>query len=42
MIFDGRHESQRATWAFWGAGAFALMLGWSIVTTRSRLRRRRK
>jgi ubiquinone biosynthesis protein len=42
MMFDGRHEPQRASYAFWAAGAFAFMLGWSIVTTRARLRRRRK
>jgi len=42
MVFDGRNETRQAHWAFWAAGGFALMLSWSIVTTRSRMRKRRK
>jgi predicted unusual protein kinase regulating ubiquinone biosynthesis (AarF/ABC1/UbiB family) len=42
VVFDGRHALREAHWAYWAAGGFALMLGWSIVTTRARMRRRRK
>jgi predicted unusual protein kinase regulating ubiquinone biosynthesis (AarF/ABC1/UbiB family) len=42
VIFDGRGEPRPAHWAFWGAGAFAALLGWSIVSTRALMRRRRK
>jgi predicted unusual protein kinase regulating ubiquinone biosynthesis (AarF/ABC1/UbiB family) len=42
VVFDGRGEPREARWAFIGASAFAALLGWSIVTTRARLRRRRK
>jgi ubiquinone biosynthesis protein len=42
VIFDGRNEPREARWAFWAAGGFATLLAWSIMTTRARLRRRRK
>jgi predicted unusual protein kinase regulating ubiquinone biosynthesis (AarF/ABC1/UbiB family) len=41
MIFDGRHEAAAAKWAWYSAGTFAFFLATSILTTRSRLRRRR-
>jgi ubiquinone biosynthesis protein len=41
VIFDGRVEPRAARWAFIAAGLFALMLGWSILTTRARMRRKR-
>ena len=42
VVFDGRHEAHAARLAFYGAGVFATLLGLSIVTTRARLKRRRK
>ncbi|MDB4966641.1 MAG: uncharacterized protein JWN44_2330 [Myxococcales bacterium] len=42
VIFDGRHEAHAAKLAFYGAGVFAALLGLSIVTTRARLKKRRK
>ncbi len=42
VVFDGRHEPHAARLAFWGAGVFATLLGLSIVTTRAKLKRRRK
>ena len=42
MVFDGRHDAHAAQLAFYGAGAFATLLGLSILTTRARLKRRRK
>jgi ubiquinone biosynthesis protein len=42
VVFDGRHEPHAARLAFYGAGVFATLLGLSIVTTRARLKKRRK
>lgn len=42
VVFDGRGELQAAQVAFWGAGTFAGLLALSIVTTRAKLKRRRK
>ena len=42
VAFDGRHEPHAAKLAFYGAGVFAALLGLSIVTTRARLKKRRK
>jgi predicted unusual protein kinase regulating ubiquinone biosynthesis (AarF/ABC1/UbiB family) len=42
VAFDGRHEAHAAKLAFWAAGFFALLLGLSILTTRARLKKRRK
>ena len=42
VAFDGRHEAHAAKLAFWGAGVFAALLGLSILTTRARLKKRRK
>jgi predicted unusual protein kinase regulating ubiquinone biosynthesis (AarF/ABC1/UbiB family) len=42
VVFDGRGEPHAARLAFYGAGVFAALLGLSIVTTRARLKKRRK
>jgi hypothetical protein len=42
VVFDGRHEPHAARLAFYGAAVFATLLGLSILTTRARLKRRRK
>jgi predicted unusual protein kinase regulating ubiquinone biosynthesis (AarF/ABC1/UbiB family) len=42
VVFDGRHEPHAARLAFYGAGVFATLLGLSILTTRARLKKRRK
>jgi len=42
VIFDGRGEPRPARIAFWTAIGFATLLGLSILTTRAKLRRRRK
>lgn len=42
VVFDGRHEPHAAKLAFWGAGVFGTLLGLSILTTRARLKKRRK
>ncbi|HEX9105028.1 MAG TPA: AarF/UbiB family protein [Polyangia bacterium] len=42
VVFDGRQEPHAARLAFWGAGVFATLLGLSILTTRARLKKRRK
>jgi hypothetical protein len=42
VVFDGRHEPHAAKLAFYGAGVFATLLGLSILTTRARLKKRRK
>jgi ubiquinone biosynthesis protein len=41
MMFDGRAEPHAARYAWYAAGTFASLLGLSILTTRSKLRRRR-
>ncbi|HEY7955426.1 MAG TPA: AarF/UbiB family protein [Polyangia bacterium] len=41
MVFDGRHEVALARYAWYAAGAFAALLGGSLLSTRARLRRRR-
>ena len=42
VVFDGRGEPAAAKLAWYGAAAFATLLDLSIVTTRSKLRRRRR
>jgi predicted unusual protein kinase regulating ubiquinone biosynthesis (AarF/ABC1/UbiB family) len=42
VVFDGRHEPHAAKLAFYGAGVFGTLLGLSILTTRARLKKRRK
>ncbi|HXU68435.1 MAG TPA: AarF/UbiB family protein [Polyangia bacterium] len=42
VVFDGRREPHAARLAFYGAGVFATLLGLSILTTRARLKKRRK
>lgn len=42
MVFDGRHEALMARYAWYAAGAFAALLGASLLSTRSRLRRKRR
>jgi predicted unusual protein kinase regulating ubiquinone biosynthesis (AarF/ABC1/UbiB family) len=42
VVFDGRQEPHAARLAFYGAGVFATLLGLSILTTRARLKKRRK
>jgi ubiquinone biosynthesis protein len=42
VIFDGRGEPHAARLAFYGAALFAALLGLSILTTRARLKKRRK
>lgn len=42
VIFDGRGEALRARYAFWTAGTFASFLMLSILTTRAKLKRRRR
>jgi ubiquinone biosynthesis protein len=42
MIFDGRQELVMARYAWYGAGAFSTFLAFSILTTRSKLRRRNR
>lgn len=42
VVFDGRHEAHAARLAFWGAGVFGALLGMSILTTRARLKKRRR
>ena len=41
MVFDGRHEVALARYAWYAAGAFAALLGGSLLSTRARLRCRR-
>ena len=42
MVFDGRSEALLARYCWYAAGGFATFLGFSILTTRARLRRRRR
>ena len=42
VVFDGRHEPRAAKLAFYGAALFVSLLGLSIVTTRARLKRRKR
>ncbi len=41
MMFDGRAQPHAARYAWYAAGAFASLLSLSILTTRSKLKRRR-
>jgi ubiquinone biosynthesis protein len=41
VVFDGRHRLDLSRWCAEGAAAFAAMLLWSMVATRTRFRRRR-
>ena len=42
VVFDGRHEAAAARLAFYCAAGFGALLGLSILTTRAKLKRRRK
>jgi predicted unusual protein kinase regulating ubiquinone biosynthesis (AarF/ABC1/UbiB family) len=42
VVLDGRGELGVARWAWYVAGGFAVLLGLSIVTTRTKLKRRSK
>jgi ubiquinone biosynthesis protein len=42
MMFDGRHQAEPARWAWYSACAFATLLALSILTTRSKLRKRHR
>jgi ubiquinone biosynthesis protein len=42
VVFDGRHEAHAAKLAFYGAGIFGSLLMLSIITTRARLRKKRR
>lgn len=42
VVFDGRHEPRAARFAWYGAAAFASLLALSIVTTRAKLKKRRR
>jgi predicted unusual protein kinase regulating ubiquinone biosynthesis (AarF/ABC1/UbiB family) len=42
MIFDGRHAEEAARLAWYASGAFGVMLAWSILTTRSRMKKKTK
>jgi ubiquinone biosynthesis protein len=42
VVFDGRHEAHAAKLAFYGAGIFGSLLMLSIITTRARLKKKRR
>jgi predicted unusual protein kinase regulating ubiquinone biosynthesis (AarF/ABC1/UbiB family) len=42
VVFDGRGQPESARIAWWTAGGSAVLLAWSMLTTRARLKRRRR
>jgi predicted unusual protein kinase regulating ubiquinone biosynthesis (AarF/ABC1/UbiB family) len=42
VVFDGRGEVRASRWAWYAAAAFAAFLAFSIIGTRSRLKRKRR